>query len=278
MREKTSTKVINHALLIFYVLVAIAPLLWIFYMSIRPVGATIRIPMAWLPDKLTLQNYAEALNYRQGAYLMSLMNSTIISLSTIALMCVMSVLAAYSFSRFGFPGSGILFLLILVTRILPPISLMVPFYLMFNALGLRDTLLVLVIVNLYKTAPFAIWVLRGYFDSIPRELDQAGLIDGCSHLGAMWRLVLPVALPGIFAVLLLSFIMTWNEFDLALILSDTVASRPVTVGIREFIGDTTTKWAVMAAAGMLAGIPAIVFGSFFQKYIVRGLSAGAVKQ
>ena len=164
-------------------------------------------------------------------------------------------LAAYTFSRFRFKGDKLLFLFCIAVRLVPPIALLVPFYLLLTSLGLYDNLLSLILCYTYLNMPFAIWLMWGFFKAIPREIDEAAKIDGCSDFEAFWRIILPVAKTSVAATCMFVFLMAWSDFQFALVLTSTTASKTFTMGICDFFADVYWDWGSLTAAGVMGMIP-----------------------
>jgi multiple sugar transport system permease protein len=190
---------------------------------------------------------------------------------------VAGTLAAYAFARLRFPGRGWLILAFMATYMLPPIALILPLYQIMNLLHLRDTPLALIIVYSSFVTPFVIWIMRGYIATISSDLDDAARIDGCSRLGALWRVIVPVALPGLLSTALLAFLMAWDEFLYALILTQTNAAKTLPVAINDFIGRFGVDFGLLATGGVIAALPPVLVAFVFQRYIVAGLTTGGVK-
>jgi multiple sugar transport system permease protein len=185
--------------------------------------------------------------------------------------------AAYAFSRFHFPARGWMILAFMATTMLPPIALLLPLYQIMNALGLSDTPLALIIIYSSFVTPYVVWLMRGYLDTIPRELDDAARVDGCSRFGALWRVILPVARPGLLSTSLLAFLLAWDEFLYALVITQTNASKTIPVALNDFIGRYGVDFGRLAAGGVIAAIPPLIIAFAFQRFIVAGLTAGSVK-
>jgi multiple sugar transport system permease protein len=205
-----------------------------------------------------------------------IVNSVIVSVTTVAIAIPASVLAAYAFSRFEFLFKRGLFFLILATQFIPAVVVILPFYLMFRDLGLLDTRTGLIIVNLAIVTPFAVWMLKGFFDAVPVECDEAALIDGASRLDIVRMVIVPMAWPGIIVSSVFCFILAWNEFIFALILTRENATT-LQVGLVNFRTERGDVWELMAAAGVFIVIPAFVAAIAIQKHFVIGLTGGAVK-
>lgn len=205
-----------------------------------------------------------------------LANSIVVAIATVAIAIPVAALAAYSFSRFAFALKRGLFFLVLATQFIPAVVIVLPFYLMFRDLGLLDTRTGLVIVNLAIVTPFAVWMLKGFFDAVPVECDEAALIDGASRLAILRLVVVPMALPGVIVAAVFCFILAWNEFIFALILTRDHATT-LQVGLASFRTERGDVWELMAAAGILITVPAAIAATVIQKHFVAGLTGGAVK-
>jgi multiple sugar transport system permease protein len=258
------------------ILIAVAtlfPIYWMFVISARS-----RLEV-FLGPRLIQTSFYSPNYYRpfvQDVYGRYLANSLLIASGNTLLVVCLAVLATYAFSRFRVPGSNNLFFWTITNRMAPPAVFIVPFFLMFNRLGLRDTQFGLILLYCIFNLPFAIWLLKGMMDGIPKELDEAALIDGCSLWGLLWHVIIPLAKPGIMVTAILNWIFAWNEYLFAAILT-SVRSRTITTGLAEFVTVIGTNWGEMAAVSVVCLIPAIVFIGIAQKHIIAGLTFGAVK-
>ncbi|NSW75776.1 MAG: carbohydrate ABC transporter permease [Candidatus Atribacteria bacterium] len=258
------------------ILIAVAtlfPIYWMFVISARS-----RLEVFLGPRLIQTSFYAP--NYYrpfvQDVYGRYLVNSLLIASGNTLLVVCLAVLATYAFSRFRVPGSNNLFFWTITNRMAPPAVFIVPFFLMFTRLGLRDSQFGLILLYCIFNLPFAIWLLKGMMDGIPKELDEAALIDGCSLWGLLWHVIIPLAKPGIMVTAILNWIFAWNEYLFAAILT-SVRSRTITTGLAEFVTVIGTNWGEMAAVSVVCLIPAIVFIGIAQRHIIAGLTFGAVK-
>jgi multiple sugar transport system permease protein len=259
------------------VLAALLPVYWMLTISLKSVVDQFAVPPKWLIFKPTLMHYADAFVERSfGQYLIT--SAIVAVLSTICAL-VLGTLAAYGLSRLQLPRklSTRLSLWILSTRMFPPIVTAVPLFLLMSDLRLLDTISALVIVYTGFNLPFVVWMMRGFFNEIPREMEEAARVDGDSRLGALRRVVLPLVAPGLAATSVFCLIVSWNEFLFALTLTQTDAAMTLPVGIAGRVTQYEIEWGVMSAAGVVAMIPILVFALAVQRYLVRGLSLGAVK-
>jgi len=268
---------LKYVLLALAVLTAVTPVYWMVTISLKSEVDQFAAPPRWFKFAPTLAHYYDAFYTRAfGQYLLT--SVTVAILSTIFAL-TLGTLAAYGLSRFRLRGNLDLRLSmwILSTRMFPPIVTAVPLFLMMRYLRLLNTISSLVIVYTALNLPFVVWMMRGFFRELPRELEEAAMVDGDSRLGALVRVVLPLVTPGLAATAVFCLIVSWNEFLLALVLTQTDASMTLPVGIAGRVTQYEIKWGVMSAAGVVAMIPILVFAMAVQRYLVRGLSLGAVK-
>lgn len=254
---------------------SIVPILWGVSTSLKTSDKIYSQPPKWLPEPITFEHYLSVLN--NGQMLKYLLNTTVIAFGTTILSLVVCILAAYGFSRYKFPGKNVLLISILFTKVLPRVIIIVPFYIVLKNLNLLNTYSGLILSYMIFVIPIAIWLLKGFFDNIPYEIEEAATVDGCSPLGLLIRIIIPMSLPTIAAVGLYSFILAWNEFLFALVFTSGAAIRPLAVGLAFFISEEGIKWGELMAASILMSIPAIIIFSLSQKLLIKGLSDGGVK-
>jgi multiple sugar transport system permease protein len=267
----------RYGLVVLAVLSALLPVYWMMTISLKSEVDQFSVPPKWLFFNPTLAHYRDAFGERAfGQYLIT---SAIVSVLSTVCAIVLGTLAAYGLARFRLPHklNMRLALWILSTRMFPPIVTAVPLFLLMSDVRLLDTQLSLVIVYTAFNLPFVVWMMRGFFKEIPRELEEAARVDGDSRLGALRRVILPLATPGLAATAVFCLIISWNEFLFALTLTQTDAAMTLPVGIAGRVTQYEIEWGVMSAAGVVAMIPILVFALAVQRYLVRGLSLGAVK-
>jgi multiple sugar transport system permease protein len=267
----------KYALAIAAVTAAVVPVFWMLTISLKTEVDQFASPPKWFTFTPTLAHYYDAFSTRSfGQYLIT--SAMVATLSTACAM-VLGTLAAYGLSRFRLRGQldRRLSLWILSTRMFPPIVTAVPLFLMMRDLRLINTITSLVIVYTALNLPFVVWMMRGFFKELPRELEEAAMVDGDSRLGALVRVNLPLVTPGLAATAVFCLIVSWNEFLLALVLTQTDAAMTLPVGIAGRVTQYEIKWGVMSAAGVVAMVPILAFALAVQRYLVRGLSLGAVK-
>jgi multiple sugar transport system permease protein len=207
----------------------------------------------------------------------SMWNSLVVAVAVVILNLLVSVPAAYALAKIRFIGRDSSIYFMLTTRVIPDIALVVPFFLFVQQLGLLDSKLSLIITYLAITVPFSTFILTGYFESLPDELDKAARVDGCSRFQTLTLVYLPLALPSLVAVVLFTFLTSWNEFLLALMFTQTLASQTMPIVVASFTSDFNISFSFINAAGVLAIVPPVVVAIMFERYIVSGLTAGAVK-
>jgi len=266
---------IYYVLITIVLVVALFPIVWMVLTSIKPELDSFRIPPVWF-FKPTFKNYVNAFYLRP---LMDyIVNSIIIATIATILSVLIGIFAAYAFARLKLAGSRQLQFWILSFRMLPPIAVALPLYLLWSQVGLMDTKLGLILVYATMNIPLTVWVLISFFQQLPKELDEAAMMDGCSQFGVLWRVILPLSLPGLVSVLILTFIFCWNEFAFAVILTN-IRAKTIPVGIAAFSGESRgTDWAKICAVANTITMPVIVLAIIAQKYLVRGLSFGFIKE
>ena len=257
-------------------LVAAIPVLWIVSISFKGQRELFAVPPRWVPDTPTLENYRFVLFSTPIPRLF--LNSLIVSGFTTLLVLALATLAAYAFSRFDFRAKGVWLVLLLGTQLIPGVSNVIPLYIMIRGVGLLDTKLALILIYTAGFVPLSVWILKATFDSVPKALDEAALIDGCTRVGAFWRVVMPLIGPGLIAASTLIIVNTWNEFFLAFILTTSPESRTIATGMYLFQGQYgSNAWNLVAAAAVVAILVPLLLFAFFQNYMVGGLSQGATK-
>ena len=258
-------------------IIALAPVYWMLTISLKKEVDQFAVPPKWFSFSPTLQHYIDAFVTRSfGQYLLT---SAIVAVVSTFFALVIGTLAAYALTRFRLPYNldRKLSLWILSTRMFPAIVTAVPLFLMMRDLRLLNTRPALIIVYTAFNLPFVVWMMRGFFAEVPRDLEEAALVDGDSRLGALVRVVLPLVSPGLAATAVFCLIVSWNEFLFALVLTQTDAAMTLPVGIAGRVTQYEIKWGVMSAAGVVAMMPILVFALAMQRYLVRGLSLGSVK-
>ena len=269
--------IFRYAALVAALVFAVAPVYWMLTISLKTEVDQFASPPPWLVFSPTLEHYYDAFVSRAfGQYLLT---SAVVAVASTICALVIGILAAYALARFRLPWNldRKLSLWILSTRMFPAIVTAVPLFLMMRDLRLLNTRAALIVVYTAFNLPFVVWMMQGFFADLPRDLEEAALVDGDSRLGALVRVVLPLVSPGLAATAVFCLIVSWNEFLFALVLTQTDAAMTLPVGIAGRVTQYEIKWGVMSAAASVAMIPILIFALALQKYLVRGLSLGAVK-
>lgn len=279
---------------------ALGPIAWLVSSSFQTEAEIVSIPPHWIPEEPTLRNFEaifsageEEVTYEtraeadpvSGGYIPStasdllpaMWNSFLVATIVVVLNLLVAIPAAYGIARIRFLGRNASVYFILTTRVIPDIALVVPFFLVIRNLGLLDSIGSLVITYLAITVPFSVFILIQYIEGLPEELDRAARVDGCSRLQSLIHVHLPLAVPAIVATMLFTFLTSWNEFLLALMFTQTVQSQTLPILVAAFTSDFTISFSFINAAGVLAIIPPVLVAIVFERYIVSGLTAGAVK-
>lgn len=271
-----------YALVVLIFLFTVAPFCWLIISSISIKTELLSVPPHWIPKNPTLRSYKEIIfggvrTTRAARYFKQAVgNSIIVAGSATALCLVIGSVASYSFTRLRFRGRRSLLLMILATQMIPAVGIIIPIYVIMMNLHLLDTHLGLFVTYSSFVLPLMIWIMMGYFQTIPIDIEDAARIDGCSRLGALVRVVLPLAAPGLAATGIFAFIVAWNEFFFALILTET-ATKTLPVLISEFSTKFGADYVMMSTGGVLASLPPVILALTFQRFIIKGLTGGAIK-
>jgi multiple sugar transport system permease protein len=273
-RVRRLQSLLIYATLIVITLAFLFPVLWVLGLSLKTRAQVFATPplYLWWP---TFENYADVLT--RSDFLRAFINTLIVSTSAVLLSLGIGAPAAYAFARFPFKGRSILFFALLVMRMLPPIAVLVPMYLLFNKVGLATTRLSVVLAYTTFSLPLVVWIMRGYFDDLPVELEESAWIDGASRFGAFWYVVLPMARPGMVAASILCLQLAWNDFLFSAVLTNN-ATQTLPVMMAAFnAGESGMDWGGLTASAMLVTLPVVLFSFVAQRHLVAGLSSGAVK-
>ncbi len=266
-------KYISILIVITFLIWNLFPILWVVITSIKPDRDVMTIPPR-IQFKPTLEHYKFVL--RRGNFLKYFLNSLIIAASSTCFSLFIGATAAYGFARYRFRYKRKMFLIILASRMIPPVSLVVPLFFLMRALRLLGTYWSMIIAHATFILPLSIWMMRSFFEDVPIEIEEQAMIDGCNRLQTMWFITLRLAVPGLAAVTLLSIIQSWNEFMFALVLTGGHL-RTLTVAISGFLGDVVVFYGRVTAASTLVMLPMLILGIVIQKNLIRGLTMGALK-
>ncbi len=275
-------RLVIHVVLILACIIAVYPILRIFTISIRPGDAMLSTDLSIIPPNATLESYRQVLfgdlaTRRKSDFFLWLWNSLLITLTTATIGVILSSSSAYAFSRFKFPGRSAGLIFLLTTQMIPAGMLLLPLYMMLSRLKLINSYLGLVIAYSVSAVPFSIWLLKGYFDTIPPDLEEAAMIDGTSRLGAFYRVILPLSTPALAVAFLFNFTSGWSEYLVARVVLQKAPMYTWPLGIWTYAGQYTLAAGRFAAASMLLAVPSMALFLYSSKWLVSGLTLGGVK-
>jgi ABC-type glycerol-3-phosphate transport system permease component len=268
-------RVLLWGVLAFFFVIVVAPFVWMVSVSFKPDSEVFSKTVEILPRHPTWANYISIFQFIP--YPRFFLNSVIVAVVTTAVSVVVSAHAAYAFARFRFPGRSLIAFLILATQMFPLVTGIIPLYLVFSRLGLIDTFGALFIAYVAFTIPFCTWMLKGFFDNLPQEIEEAAVLDGCSRMQVLWIIVLPISVPAILATCVFCFILSWNEFLYATVFTSSESVRTLPAALGQMVGQGYTQWGGLNAAGVMTTLPVVIGFLLFQRYLVSGLTAGAMK-
>ncbi|OFV87884.1 MAG: hypothetical protein A3J75_03915 [Acidobacteria bacterium RBG_16_68_9] len=271
-RTDRAARLLLLALLLVF---SVAPIAWLVLTSFKNRVDVLASPPRFLFTP-QVESYARLLLHQGSTILGNLQNSIVVAMATTVVVVLLSTLAAFAFSRYEFRGRHALFLGLLATRLLPPITTVIPLFLLWNQWKLVDTHLGLILIYSGLNAPLAVWMIKAFLDGVPVELEQAAMIDGCSRPGALRRVTLPLAAPGLAATAVFVFVLAWNEFMFAFIFT-SVHAKTMPVIIAQGLGELQVEWTDIATLGTVVMLPTVVLTFLAQKHLVQGLTAGALK-
>ncbi len=284
MNKKIIKLILTYVLLVIFLFFFLFPIYWIIATSIKSTVDIFAMPPKWITFKPVLENYKNIFvvffNQKvvgtEGTLIKNIFNSVQASIFSVILASIIAIPAAYAFARFRFAKKNFLTFWIMSLMITPPVVVLLPWLTTFHILKIYDSMIGLVFIYTTFNVPFIIWLSRGFFKEIPKEIEEAALVDGCNRFSTLFRITLPLAAPGLAAVVILSIVFTWNDFIFALILTGVKAvTAPVT--LTGYISLQQIHWSKLAAGGVVTMLPPVIFAIIAQKYIVRGLTFGAVK-
>lgn len=273
--------IIYYLVVFIFVLFSLGPIIWSIIVSVTPESEMFKNTTNFLPSKLILSNYENLfdISTRQSkSFRLGMINSLKACLVTIVIGIPISTFAAYALSRIRFKGKEIVRNLLLITMVIPVFTTIIPLYKMFSDFGFLDNIFWLTMVYVSAFLPMTVWLLSNYFDTIPKELEEAAAIDGCNRLTILLKIILPISYTIIFAAILIIFIMTWNQFQIPLILASSKATKPLSMVMSEFTTKDTVQYGITAAAGILSILPPAIIAIIFRKFLVSGLTGGSVKE
>lgn len=275
IRTKRVLNTLSYLVIIGVCIFAIAPIVWTFLTSLKPTEDIITRDLQYFPREVTIANYINI--WQRSNFPTLIINSAITTMWTLVFCLSIGSLAGYAFSRFRFKGRTPLLLFYLVIRMFPVVLLIIPLFIMMRDLSLLDKRHGLALAYTTFLMPLCVWIMKGFFDAIPVDIEEAARIDGCTRLSALVRIVLPLARSGFIATAVFIGIAAWNEYLFALMLTTSQGSRTWPVGIQLMVGEFQLEWGQFSAGGILSIIPVFVFFSIVQRSLIRGIGAGAVK-
>jgi multiple sugar transport system permease protein len=258
-------------------LFAMLPFVWVFLASFKTRAELYATPIVYLPASLSVANYVEAWTSKLTPFSRFFANSLWVSSVTMVATTLVSILAGYALARFRFAGRQTFLLIFLATQMFPAVLLIAPLLSQWYALGLIDTYQVLIYSNFSFTVPFTVWMLVGYFESIPLELEESAMLDGCNRFGALCRVVLPLAAPGVAATAIFAFVASWSELLFAITFTSQTEMRTLSAGLLFMVGQYEIQWGQLSAGVIISTVPVAILFTYLQRHLIQGLSAGAVK-
>jgi multiple sugar transport system permease protein len=272
-RRRVAAWVLNGIMVVFTVLV-LFPFYWLLASSLETQDQLFRIPALWVPTAPTFDNFVRLLH---SSFPHWFQNSAIVASATTVLALTLAALAAYSFSRFPFSGSRELSTMFLFVQLFPVAVVVIPLFILWTNLKLTNTYWSLIITYLVFGLPISTWLLIGFFNAVPVELEEAAMIDGSSRLGALWRVTLPLCVPGLAATAIYIFLLAWNEFFFALTFMNSTDMRTIPVGLSSFFAEHSVDWGLVMAGSVVASLPVVTVFGLLSRYFIQGLTSGAVK-
>lgn len=273
--RRRASRVVLWVLLTGWLVFALGPYLWMFITSIKPLAELFSIPVRYVPSEWSFKAYIDL--YEQTAFSRFMINSVIVAACTMIFTLLLALPAGFSLSRHSFRGKKVILSLLISSQLFPSILLVLSLFPIMRSLGLLNNLAGLVIVYTAFVTPFTIWLIKGFFDGIPKEVDEAAKIDGCNEVQMLRHVLIPVVVPGIVAAAAYIVIFAWNEFLFAVTFASSADANTLSVGIKSFIGEYGTRWDLLTAGGVVSAIPILVFFIIIQRRLISGLTSGAVK-
>lgn len=275
LHRKPWQNLVLYLIIVLGAAMMIFPFLWMASTSLKQHAYVIETPPRLLPPEPTLDNFDDA--WKANNFQLYFSNSLIVAVATTVLSVFFSSMAAYAFARFEFPGKELVFYALLITMMIPGLVLIIPQFLLAKAFHLRNSLLGLIIVYVAMSVPLNSFLLRGFFEGLPRELEEAVLLDGGGYFTIFFKIVLPLSKPALATVAIFTFLFSWDEYVWALTAIDDVTQRTLPVAIATFQGQHATEWGLVFAASLIAMIPVLAIFIFLQRYFIKGLTAGAFR-
>ncbi len=282
MKRSKSFRTIQYLFAIVVTFCTLAPYTWLFISSISYQKDLTRVPLDWIPKNVTFSRYIDIFTNKNNeiayTFKVAMGNTLIVGLTVMVISLIVGGLAAYACARLKFRFRNKLVYLFLFTYMIPPVVIVIPLYILLSKIGLLDSKMALILLDLTFVIPYVIWVMQSYFSSFPKELEEAAMIDGCGRLQILWRVVFPIVRPGVIATGILAFLLTWEEFFFSLIFTSSLEAKTISVAIAEFSGKNAVDYGMIATGGILASLPPLIIAMLFQKQLVSSMVSGGVKE
>lgn len=273
--QRAAIPILRICILVFYLLMVLLPFYWLFITSVKPRMDILTTNIQYWPKHFTLENYRVL--WSASNFDVFLKNSVLVSIGTGLFTTCFAILGGYSLARYKFKAKTAAVYGLLLTQMIPGVLVMIPTAILFSKVGLMNSLSGLIIIYIVGNIPFCLILMRSFFDRIPVDLEEAALIDGCSKMGALFRIVLPIMLPGIVATFVFAFIGAWNELLCAIMFISSDEFKTIPVGLSMFVQSYDINWGVMTAGAVMALVPSLIMFAIVQRFVVEGLTDGAVK-
>ena len=267
--------IMSYAIIILFVIISVYPVLRILTISLRPGDNLLNRSLAIIPEDATLDNYVRL--FTEKPFLLWIRNSLMISITVTIVGVAFASLAGYAFSRYRFPGRKAGLLSLLITQMFPATMLLLPLFIMLSKLNLINSFLGLIIMYSATALPFSIWLMKGYYDTIPFSLEESAMVDGAGRFYAFWKIIMPLAAPALVITALFSFMAAWNEYIVAAQVLWYEEMFTIPLGLKSLQGNMTTEWGMYAAGSLLISIPVVALFLFLSRWLVSGLTLGSVK-
>ncbi len=264
-----------HGFLILYCVITVYPVSRVVTVSLRPTQTLLSSSLALIPENASLENYRNL--FTEQNFTLWIWNSFLITIVVAVIGVIVAATSAYAFSRWRFPGRSPALLILLSTQMIPAGMLLIPIFIIVSRLGLQNNLLGLALAYITTAIPLSIWILRGYYDTIPFDLEEAAMVDGAGRLEAFWRIVLPLSTPALAVIFLFNFLNAWSEYQVANVILKADDMRTWPLGLNDFVGNFQTQWGLYAAGSVLITIPVVALFLYSSKYLISGLTLGSVK-
>jgi len=275
-RTKSYQYVIIYAIVLFFVTISVYPVLRVFTISLRPGDNLLTESLRIIPQGATFQNYAKL--FTEEPFLLWVRNSLLVTITVTLIGVTLASMAGYAFSRFKFPGRKLGLHTLLITQMFPATMLLLPLYIMISKLGLVNSFLGLIVMYSATALPFCVWLMKGYYDTIPASLEEAAHMDGATKFAAFYKVILPLAAPALVISALFSFMTAWNEYIIAAQVLWYEDMFTIPLGLKSFQGNMTTEWGLYAAGAIVISIPVVILFLILSKWLVSGLTLGSVKE